>query len=219
MRAEKKPAELLVERLEVGVLQTNCYILKSGEEVVVIDPGGDGDTIIDRVQKLGGSVKWVINTHGHIDHIGANAELIAATGAELLIHHLDASLLLEPEGNLSLLMGAGVRSPVPNRLLNDGEELPVGEERLRVVHTPGHTPGSICLLGDGYVFTGDTLFLDSIGRVDFPGGSERQMRNSLVILQGLLRRETLIYPGHGPVGSFGRALLVNPFLGGGFASL
>ncbi|MGB9742698.1 MAG: MBL fold metallo-hydrolase [bacterium] len=211
---QQKGKEVVVERLEVGPLLTNCYILKSGEEMVVIDPGADGAQIVERVKRLGGTVKYVINTHGHIDHIGANGEVVNATGAGILIHELDFRMLAEPDLNLSILMGVSVSSPLPARLLRDGDEIEVGAERLRVVHTPGHTPGSICLIGDGFAFTGDTLFLDSIGRVDLPGGSELAMRQSISRLELLLRREMMLYPGHGMTGSFGRALLVNPFLGG-----
>lgn len=203
-----------IERLVVGPLATNCYVMKSGEELAVIDPGGDAELILERVKELGGTVKYVIDTHGHIDHIAANREVIEATGAELLIHELDAGLLAHPDRNLSSLMGMRITSPSPSRLLKEGDKVIVGEEEMTVLHTPGHTPGGICLLAEGYAFTGDTLFVDSIGRVDFPGGSEEQMQASLSRLQGLLRKETQIYPGHGEPGRFGRALLVNPFLGG-----
>lgn len=203
----------VVERLEVGVLQTNCYVLKSGDDIAVIDPGGDGARILEKAAELGGKVKLVVNTHGHIDHMAANREVVDATGAQLFVHRLDAEMLIQPEGNLSVMMGMKVQSPVPTRLLADGDEVVVGSEHLKVLHTPGHTPGSICLVAGEYAFTGDTLFLDSIGRTDFPGGSERKMQASLARLQALLARDTLLYPGHGPIGTFGRALLVNPFLG------
>ncbi|MGQ9678422.1 MAG: MBL fold metallo-hydrolase [bacterium] len=202
----------IIERLVVGPLETNCYILKSGEEIALVDPGGDSVVILKRLLELGGKVNVVINTHGHIDHIAGNKEVVEATGAKLLIHRLDSSMLSTPENNLSVLMRAMTKVPGADRLLDDGDEIVVGEERLIVVHTPGHTPGSICLLANDYAFTGDTLFVDSIGRCDFPGGSERQMKLSLIRLQSLLRRETLLYPGHGPIGSFGRALLLNTFL-------
>lgn len=211
MEEENKP---VIARLEVGPLLTNCYIMKSGDELVVIDPGGDAGKILEQVDKFGGTIKYVINTHGHIDHTAANAEVVSASGAEILIHELDAEMLEVPDMNLSVLMGVRLNSPEPSRLLKEGDEVEVGRYRLRVIHTPGHTPGSICLIGDGYAFTGDTLFLDSIGRVDFPGGSEQAMKESLGRLQLLLRRETMLYPGHGVTGTFGRALLVNPFLGG-----
>ncbi|MEO0077667.1 MAG: MBL fold metallo-hydrolase [candidate division WOR-3 bacterium] len=205
--------EMVIERLEVGPLQTNCYILKSGDEIAVIDPGWDAAEILRRVAELGGVVKLVVNTHAHIDHMAVNQEVLEATGAELLVHQLDAGMLVEPEGNLSVMMGMRVKSPAPTRLLKEGDEVVVGSERMKVLHTPGHTPGSICLVAKEYAFTGDTLFLDSIGRMDFPGGSERKMQASLARLQAVLSRETVLYPGHGPSGTFGRALLVNPFLG------
>jgi len=202
-----------IERLVVGPLATNCYILKSGAELAVVDPGGDAEVILARAESLGGTVKYVIDTHGHIDHIAANREVVEATGAQLLVHELDAGLLAHPDGNLSSLMGVRFTSPGPSRLLKDGDQVVVGDEEMTVLHTPGHTPGGICLLAPGYAFTGDTLFVDSIGRVDFPGGSEEQMQASLNRLQAVLRKETELYPGHGEPGRFGRALLVNPFLG------
>jgi len=202
-----------IERLVVGPLATNCYILKSGADLAIVDPGGDGETILAKAKEMGGTVKYVIDTHGHIDHIAANREVIEATGAELLIHELDAKLLVHPDRNLSSLMGMRLTSPEPNRLLKEGDKVVVGEDEMAVLHTPGHTPGGICLLASDYAFTGDTLFLDSIGRVDFPGGSEEQMMGSLARLQTVLRKDTEIYPGHGEPGRFGRALLVNPFLG------
>lgn len=197
----------------VGPLATNCYILKSGDELAVIDPGGDAESILSKTEELGGSVKYVIDTHGHIDHIAANREVIEATGAELLVHELDAKLLAHPDRNLSGLMGMRFTSPEPSRLLREGDKVVVGEDELTVLHTPGHTPGGICLLASAYAFTGDTLFVDSIGRVDFPGGSEELMMASLARLQTVLGKDTEIYPGHGEPGTFGRALLVNPFLG------
>ncbi|MCX6843928.1 MAG: MBL fold metallo-hydrolase [candidate division WOR-3 bacterium] len=202
-----------IERLVVGPLATNCYILKSGVELAVIDPGGDAEMILDKVRELGGTVKYVIDTHGHVDHIAANREVIEATGAELLIHELDAKLLGQPDRNLSTLMGMRLTSPAPGRLLKEGDKVVVGEAEMTVLHTPGHTPGGICLLGSGYAFTGDTLFVDSIGRTDFPGASDEWMQASLNRLQTVLRKETMLYPGHGEPGTFGRALLINPFLG------
>jgi len=202
-----------IERLVVGPLATNCYILKSGDELAVVDPGGEAELILEKVRELGGSVKYVIDTHGHVDHIAANREVVKATGAELLIHELDAKLLATPDRNLSSLMGMKLTSPAPSRLLKDGDKVLVGEDEMTVLSTPGHTPGGICLLAPEYAFTGDTLFLDSTGRTDFPGGSDEQMQESLDKLQTVLRKDTMLYPGHGEPGRFGRALLVNPFLG------
>lgn len=202
-----------VERLVVGPTATNCYILKSGEELAVLDPGGDSGEIVARAKELGGTVKYVIDTHGHIDHIAANREVVDATGAELLVHELDAAMLTSPDRNLSSLFGMPLESPAASRTLREGDIVKVGAEEMTVYHTPGHTPGGMCLIGRGFAFTGDTLFVDSIGRVDFPGGSEGRMMASLQRLQGLLKRDMMLYPGHGEPGTFGRALLVNPFLG------
>ncbi len=207
-----------VVRLAVGPLATNCYILSSGGELAVIDPGGDPDRILVKVEEAGGTVKYVINTHGHIDHVSANPQVMDATGAELLIHELDAAMLGEPDLNLASLMGFAVEPVVPTRTLAEGDEVVVGEERMKVIHTPGHTPGGICLIGDGFAFTGDTLFLDSIGRTDFPGGSDEEMKASLLRLQTLLSKEAMLYPGHNEPGLFSRALQVNPFLGSGWAT-
>ncbi len=202
-----------IRRLVVGPLATNCYVMKSGEELAIIDPGGDAEAILAETEKLGGTVKYVIDTHGHIDHIAANREVLDATGAQLLVGELDAKLLAHPDRNLSSMMGLRFTSPAPSRLLKEGDKIVVGEDEMTVLVTPGHTPGGICLLGSVFAFTGDTLFVDSIGRVDFPGGSEEQMMASLGRLQGVLRKDTELYPGHGEPGTFGRALLVNPFLG------
>jgi glyoxylase-like metal-dependent hydrolase (beta-lactamase superfamily II) len=212
-----------VERLVVGPLATNCYILKSEEELAVIDPGGDADMILEKIQEMESQkpeaksqkprAKYVINTHGHIDHVAADKDVLDATGAELLIGELDAEMLAHPEASLAAMMGLRFEPLKPARTLAEGDEVVVGKERLRVYDTPGHTPGGITLVGKGYAFTGDTLFVDSIGRVDFPGGSEEEMQNSLGRLQALLSRDTMLYPGHNEPGTMARALLVNPFLG------
>ncbi len=202
-----------IERLVVGPLATNCYILKSGGELMVVDPGGDADRIIARLRELEGTVRYVVDTHAHIDHVAANRPVLDATGAELLIHRDDVAMLAQPDTSLASMVGLRVEPMTPARDLVDGDEVTVGDATLRVLHTPGHTPGGICLLADGYAFTGDTLFVDSIGRTDFPGGSIARIRESLALLRTRLTEETMLYPGHGEPGTFARALLVNPFLG------
>ncbi|MEO0081387.1 MAG: MBL fold metallo-hydrolase [candidate division WOR-3 bacterium] len=211
----------MVERLVVGPLATNCYVLMSADELAVIDPGGDAELILGKIEELVAArddcqkmrVKYVINTHGHIDHVAADKPVLDATGAQLLIGELDAVMLTHPERSLAVLVGFRMEPLRPDRTLADSDEIVVGNERMRVVHTPGHTPGGITLIGNGFAFTGDTLFVDSIGRVDFPGGSEVQMQYSLGRLQTLLPRDTMLYPGHNEPGTMARALLVNPFLG------
>lgn len=193
-------------------MATNCYLLESENEIAIIDPGFEPERIYQKLKELKGKAKYLINTHGHIDHIGANYRLKELTKAEILIHHRDAELLTQPEKNLAFFLGGNVDLAKPDKLLYEGDVVAVGEVKMGVVHTPGHTPGSICLVAREFAFTGDTLFLDSIGRTDFPGGSEREILGSLRHLKAILNDEMIIYPGHGEPGTFGDALELNPFL-------
>lgn len=157
-----------IKNLKVGELQTNCYLVISGKELAVIDPGGEGDRIFREIEKSGTKTKYIINTHEHSDHISANKELKEKTGAKIL------------------------------NGLKDGDKIKIGEEFLRVIHTPGHTKESVCLIGEGFIFTGDTLFKDGYGRTDLPGGSEKELRESLKRLFKVLKTGIMVYPGHGP---------------------
>ncbi len=199
-------------RIVVGEMATNCYLLQSEKEIAIIDPGFEPDRIYKQLEKLQGKTKYIINTHGHIDHISANVRLKELTGAEILVHHRDAELLTQPTKNLALFLGGNFDLIKPDRLLHNGDVIEIGEEKLEVVHTPGHTRGSICLVAKDFAFTGDTLFIDSIGRTDFPDGSEREILGSLRHLKTILNEKMTIYPGHGEPGSFGDALELNPFL-------
>ncbi|MEO0108611.1 MAG: MBL fold metallo-hydrolase [candidate division WOR-3 bacterium] len=203
-----------IVRLQLGAMRTNCYLLADSGEVAVIDPGFEPDRILAAVDRLPApaQVKLVLNTHGHIDHIGANAEIIRATGARLLIGRQDAAMLSDAQGNLSVFLGQGIVSPPPDRLLDEGDTIDVGRTVLTVWATPGHTEGGICLIGDGFAFTGDTLFFDSMGRTDFPGGSDRKMQASLERLVRSLPDESMIYPGHKDPGRMGDIKRVNMFL-------
>ncbi|MDW7988307.1 MAG: MBL fold metallo-hydrolase, partial [candidate division WOR-3 bacterium] len=178
----------------------------------IIDPGFEALKILTTAQKLAGKITHIINTHGHMDHIGANRQLKAESGAMVYIHKDDAELLTHPSKNLSLLIGDFVSSPPADVLLDDGDTIKIGNLELKVLHTPGHTPGSICLIGDKFCFTGDTLFYDSIGRTDFPGSSEELMFKSLKKLSTVLTDELIVYPGHGEWGIFRDIKLQNPFL-------
>ncbi len=191
---------------------TNTYILVSGETVAVIDPAFEPERILSVVTKDERRLKYIINTHGHIDHISANSVIREKTGAKILIHELDAPLLSQPAKNLSLLIGESLTNCQSDVLLKEGDYITIGEFKLKVLHTPGHTDGSICLQGDDFIFTGDTLFFDSIGRTDLPGGSEEKIFASLKRLSSLLKEDMLIYPGHGAVAKFKEVKRVNPFL-------
>jgi glyoxylase-like metal-dependent hydrolase (beta-lactamase superfamily II) len=199
--------------MEVGPFAANCYLVACPEtkEAVIIDPGAEGKHIIKQVTELGLKVKYIINTHAHIDHVGANGEVKDAFNAPVLVHAADAPLLRTPQASMALFMNQGKITP-PDRTLQEGDVLEVGTLSIKVLETPGHTPGGVCLDINGALFTGDTLFAGSIGRTDFPGGSYRQLINS--IKEKILKYadDTRVFPGHGPPTTVGDERLYNPFL-------
>jgi glyoxylase-like metal-dependent hydrolase (beta-lactamase superfamily II) len=200
-----------VERLALGPLQTNCWLASddAGGPVLVIDPGGDARVLMDSID--GREVAGVVLTHGHFDHLGAVAEVIAATGAPLAIHKADAEGITDPAGTGGALFGFEETAPPADRVLADGDVVEAGELRLSVLHTPGHTPGSICLLGEGHLFSGDTLFKLGVGRTDFPGGSARELRDSIRDRLAPLPDDTQVHPGHGPDTTIDHERRLNPF--------
>ena len=204
---------MLIERLVVGALQTNCYIVADEDalEGVIIDPGGSAGTILKRVEALKLRIRYVINTHGHFDHIMANKDVMQATGAKLAIHAEDEEML--HKGGGLLLLGLIASSPPPDMLLNEGDVIAFGRCSLRVLHTPGHSPGSISLYSEaeGVVFCGDVLFNMSIGRSDLPGGNQRLLLESIRTKLFALPEETVVYPGHGPPTTIGHEKAYNPF--------
>lgn len=188
---------LTVERLTLGALETNCWLVSAGAQgpLIVIDPAAEPEVLLEA---LGGrAVSVVVLTHGHFDHLGAAAALCGA-GVPLLVHEDDAAAITSAVANGGAAFGFDDVAPRPDRLLRDGDVIEASGVRFEVLHTPGHTPGSICLLsGDGHLFSGDTLFAGSVGRTDFPGGDARAMRASIGRLAAL-PGETLVHPGHGP---------------------
>lgn len=206
--------ELILDVLVVGLFQTNCYLVGCPEtkQALVLDPGGEVAPVLERARTRGLSITTVVNTHGHYDHILGNAELVRRTGAALLIHELDAPLLSAPEHDFSFLLGLRRERSQPTRLLRAGDTVAVGSLSFTVLYTPGHTPGSICLLGHGLLFSGDTLFHLGVGRTDLPGGDMEALMRSLEEVVLPLDDALRVYPGHGPETTLGFEKRNNPFL-------
>lgn len=206
-----------IETLTVGPLQVNCYLVKcaSTGDAMVIDPGADAERILASIRRSGATVRWIINTHGHFDHAGANRAVAAVTGAPLVIHELDRKILAEACQHAAAYGLTTEPSPTPQKLLQGEEVLIVGELDVRVIVVPGHSPGSICLLTGNHLFSGDALFAGSVGRTDLPGGSHEQLVRGIREKLFCLADETVVHPGHGPATTIGREKRNNPFVGAG----
>lgn len=209
-----------VKTLTVGPIQACCYVVNfdPDSDAMVIDPGGDGAIIIDYLRKWDLKPVYLVNTHGHIDHIGANRELKEAF-PEIVscIHPADAPMLGSANKNLSVELGFTYSSPKPDKLLEEGDVLSLAGHDIKVIHTPGHTQGGICLLykhknESAIIFTGDTLFQTGIGRTDFPGGSMEKLISNIKGKILSLPDDTIVYPGHGPATTVGTEKEGNPFL-------
>jgi glyoxylase-like metal-dependent hydrolase (beta-lactamase superfamily II) len=206
--------EFILDVLVLGMFQTNCYIVGCPEtrQAMVLDPGGEVSPVLQRAQDLDLTIALVVNTHGHYDHIVGTAALVEKTGAPLLVHELDAARLHAPQYDRSVLLGLTRERAEPTRLLRDGDTVEVGNLSFTVLHTPGHTPGSICLLGHGILLSGDTLFHLGIGRTDLPGGDMSAIVRSLRQVLMPLDDDLTVYPGHGPHTKLGYEKRYNPFL-------
>ncbi|AGL02100.1 MBL fold metallo-hydrolase [Desulfoscipio gibsoniae] len=205
---------MIFEGFGVGPIEANCYIIGCDKTGVgaVVDPGAEGDRILKRLKALGIKCKYIILTHGHVDHISALKEVREATGAEVLIHAQDAGMLTSPGQNLSMYMGSLLKFKAAERLLEEGDKIQVGEVTIEVIHTPGHTPGGISLKVGNILITGDTLFQGSVGRSDFPGGDHNVLINSIKTKLLVFPDDTRVYPGHGPASTIGAEKRHNPFL-------
>jgi len=206
-----------IETLQLGPIATNCYIVRDEAtgRATVIDPGGDAPRVSAALARRNLTVEAIVATHAHFDHIGAVRDLVLATGAPFLAGEAEAPVLATAVEQALMFFGISVSPPpAPDRLLRDGDELTLGGARFRVAHTPGHSPGHICLLGDGAAFVGDVVFPGSIGRTDLPGGDYDTLMRSIARHILTLPDETVLYSGHGPETTVGRERRANPFLAG-----
>lgn len=204
----------LLTTLQVGGLQTNCYILVSegSPECVVIDPGGDPSSVVDAVRTAELDLRYILCTHGHPDHTGGVALIQEELGGEFYLAASDTDYSANPPDWLLSALGGFAAPPAPKPDLEAVETLIIGNSEIGFIRTPGHTPGSTCFLFEEMVFTGDTLFRDSIGRYDLPGGDGRLELESIRGRLLVLPDETTVYPGHGPSTTIGRERQSNPFL-------
>ncbi len=207
---------MILKLLPLGQFQTNCYLVGSEntKEGIVIDPGSDPLVIIDQIRQLDLKINLIVNTHAHVDHVMAIESIKRATDAKFALHADDLPILHQASAAGVQFFGKPVIVPEPDILLKDGDTVEAGEVKLTVIHTPGHSPGGICLYTEGVVFSGDTLFQFSIGRTDFPGGNHRQLLDSIVTRLFVLPDDTVVLPGHGPDSTIGFERENNPFLVG-----
>lgn len=206
--------QMKYEMIVVGALETNCYLVYCEEtrESAIVDPGGDPERIIRKIGELGLKPVILINTHGHVDHVGANVDIKEKYDIPLCIHSSDSKMLDNIIASaMGLFLGAK-KSPKPDKFCEEGEKIPIGNSSLEVIHTPGHSPGSISLSGDGFLLSGDLLFCGGVGRTDLPGGSWSVLEDSIRNKIFNFPDETIVLPGHGPATTVGQEKMANPFI-------
>ena len=211
---------MIVKQYEVGSFSVFCYLIGDEEtgECLFIDPADDTDRLISEAKSRGlTKIVYIVNTHCHIDHVMGNAPMVKKTGAKIVIHEEDAPHLVQTPPDL-LMMFRAKASPPADILVRDGQMIQLGNMGIKVIHTPGHSPGGMSLYVDGMVFTGDSLFVGSVGRTDFPGSSWQQLENSIRKKLYVLPDDTIVFPGHNygttPTSTIGNEKRHNPFVRG-----
>ena len=205
---------MILETIEVGPLMVNCYLIGCEDTLIgaVVDPGDEADRILDVAKSYGLKIEQIINTHGHADHIADNRRMQKLTGAKIYIHPSDAEKLTIPNKNLSVYFGSAIDSPPADGFLEEGKIHKVGNLEFKVLHVPGHSAGSACLVKDKIAIVGDTVFNGSIGRTDFPDGDYDQLIGNIKSKLLTLSDDTELLPGHGPATTVGYEKRYNPFL-------
>lgn len=206
--------KLICKAIVVGAFETNCYLVYCQEnpKCLVVDPGAEPEKIFQAIAENNLEPTSIINTHGHVDHVGANKDIKDRFDIPLYIHESDSHMLRSVlQSGFAMVLGAK-SSPPADIFMKDGDPLDIGGVRLRVIHTPGHSPGCICLFGNGLLLSGDTLFCRGVGRTDFPGGSWEELERSLREKIYTLPDDTVVFPGHGPATTIGQEKHSNPFI-------
>lgn len=204
---------MILSTLAVGPLEANCYVVGCPETQrgFIVDPGGDADRILEEIDRTGLEIEYIFNTHGHVDHVGANAAVKKATGAILVVHEAEREALESPHSFWASMVG-GVEPSQPDETMDEGDSYEIGTLTVRVHHTPGHSPGGVCLAVGEMLFTGDTLFARSVGRTDLPGGSTKTLMRSLGRLLRDFPSETRVLPGHREPSRLSDEAADNPYL-------
>ncbi|MEN6439789.1 MAG: MBL fold metallo-hydrolase [Syntrophobacter sp.] len=207
-----------IEQIPVGFMQVFCYLVYDEEtrEGILIDPAGDEEDLLENLKNKGITLRYIVNTHGHADHTCGNEKIRHATGAKVIMHEDDDTYYQRPEGKaFARDMGFALTGPADIRV-RGGETLTFGKLTMSLIHTPGHTRGACCILIDGNLFTGDTLFVGAVGRTDLPGGSFKQLIESLQKLVKTLPEDTIVWPGHDygerPRSTLAREKEKNPYI-------
>jgi glyoxylase-like metal-dependent hydrolase (beta-lactamase superfamily II) len=209
---------MIIKQVIVGFLEVCCYIVgcEKMRHCVLIDPAGDEERVLAMVNDLDLEIKAIVNTHGHPDHTCGNKKIADMTGAKILMHPLDDAYFSSPAGAAMARQFGLAPSPPADEHIQDGERIEIGETGLNVIHTPGHTPGGVCLYGENNLFTGDTLFVGAVGRTDLPGGSLDTLLQSIKNKILALPDETIIWPGHDygetPTSTVSRERRKNPYI-------
>jgi len=204
---------MLLEKIPAGPLSVNCYVIGDDRtnKAAVVDPGGDADKIIKFLEENELELEYIILTHAHGDHIGGIPGLMEKMSVPVYLHKEDLFILKDMEKNYSKQMGMTYELETES-FLADGDELSLGDLKLKIIHTPGHTPGGICILVENFLMSGDTLFANSIGRSDLVGGDHNQLIDAIKSKLMILNEEIMVLPGHGPASRIGIEKLTNPFL-------